>query len=82
MLARRIFLLLLPLTLFSGALAQSLPREARLNILDAIVQVVPWDAQNETLVNWSGSGSIISPSGYILTNYHVIGDLDRRTTYD
>ena len=40
------------------------------------------DPDAESLVNWSGSGTIISPSGYVLTNYHVVGDLDRRTTYE
>lgn len=79
---RRICLSLVAALLVSATLAQSLPREARLNILDAVVQVVPWDAQAESLVPWSGSGTIISPSGYVLTNYHVVGDLDRRTTYE
>ncbi len=74
--------LLLVVGLAAGASAQSLPREARLNILDAVVQVVPYDFEAGSLVNWSGSGTIISPSGYVLTNYHVIGDLDRRTTYE
>lgn len=77
----RICVLVAALLVGTG-LAQSLPREARLNILDAVVQVVPWDPDAESLVNWSGSGTIISPSGYVLTNYHVVGDLDRRTTYE
>jgi len=80
--ALRVCLPLLATLLASSVFAQSLPREARLNILDAVVQIVPWDAQAETLVPWSGSGTIISPSGYLLTNYHVVGDLDRRTTYE
>lgn len=68
--------------LLASAAAQGLPREARLNILDAVVQVIPYDDFTGDLLPWSGSGTIISPSGYILTNYHVIGDLDRRTYYD
>lgn len=78
----RLLVLTLLLWLSSSASSQVLPREARLAILDAVVQIVPWDEEAEALAPWSGSGTFISPSGYILTNYHVIGDLDRRTTYE
>ena len=77
----RAALLTLGFALVGGALAQNLSREVRLNILESVVQIIPYDDAAEELVDWSGSGTIISPSGYILTNYHVIGDLDRRTNH-
>ncbi|HZJ10138.1 MAG TPA: serine protease, partial [Trueperaceae bacterium] len=49
---------------------------------EAVVQVVPYDEAAGSVVDWSGSGTIISPSGYILTNFHVAGDLASRTYYD
>lgn len=66
----------------SSVVAQGLPRDVRLKILEAVVQVIPYDDAAGTTVNWSGSGTIISPSGYLLTNYHVIGDLSTRTHYE
>jgi len=74
--------LLLALGLTTAALGQGLPRDVRLKILEAVVQIVPYDDAAGSKVNWSGSGTIISPSGYILTNYHVAGDLARRTNYE
>ena len=65
-----------------GVMAQGLPRDVRLNILEAVVQIIPYDDAAGSVVDWSGSGTIISPSGYVLTNYHVAGDLDRRSHYD
>ena len=72
----------LALGLVTAVLAQGLPRDVRINILESVVQIVPYDPATDTLVNWSGSGTIISPSGYLITNYHVVGDLDRRMYYD
>ncbi len=68
----------LMLVVGSVAFGQSIPREVRLRILEAVVQVRPWDDEAGQLAPWSGSGTVISPDGYILTNFHVIGDLDTR----
>lgn len=70
------------LLMISIGLAQGLPRQVRLEILEAVVQIIPYDSSTDDLAPWSGSGSIISPSGYIITNYHVIGDLNTRRHYE
>lgn len=78
----RTLVIIATLLTFAAAWAQGLPRDVRLKILEAVVQVIPYDDASGTTVNWSGSGTIISPTGYVLTNFHVIGDLDTRSYYD
>ena len=68
--------------LVAPAVAQTIPRDIRLQILEAVVQVIPFDPSTGETAPWSGSGTIISPDGHILTNYHVIGDLATRSHYD
>lgn len=80
--SRSIISLLLLLSLSAVAFGQAIPRDVRLRILEAVVQVVPWDDVNGQLAPWSGSGTIISPDGYLVTNFHVIGDTDTREYFD
>lgn len=68
---------LLLLTALSTSLAQSLPQSTRERIIQATVMLLPADETGK-LMDSLGSGSIIGPSGYILTNYHVIGDIESR----
>ncbi|MDF1522439.1 MAG: serine protease [Trueperaceae bacterium] len=57
------------------ASAQSLPRELRERILQAVVEVNRFSAAEGRVIG-AGSGTIVSPDGYILTNFHVVGDTE------
>jgi hypothetical protein len=70
----RTVLWLLVLAVSATALAQVLPREVRARILEAVVELAPYDDEAGRYVGTGGSGTIISPEGHILTNFHVIGD--------
>ena len=58
----------------SAAIAQALPREVRERMLEAVVELVPFDPDTGRLASFGGSGTIISRDGFVLTNFHVIGD--------
>ncbi|MCX7782331.1 MAG: serine protease, partial [Meiothermus sp.] len=59
------------------ALAQTLPRDVRERIIAATVFITYPTGNNSASV---GSGTLISPQGFILTNYHVIGYPENRRT--
>jgi S1-C subfamily serine protease len=58
-----------------AATAQSLPRELRERIVQAVVEVNRFSASESRVVG-AGSGTIVSADGYILTNFHVVGDVE------
>ena len=68
--------------LFAGTVhAQGISREQRLRMLESVVQVRSFDTGSGLWMH-GGSGTIVSPDGYVLTNYHVIGDLDLREHFE
>ena len=59
-----------------------LPREVRERILQAVVEVRPYDMAGNRFAGTSGSGTIVSPDGFVLTNFHVVGDNDTGRAYE
>jgi S1-C subfamily serine protease len=72
---RPLLIALSALVATSAAFAQSLPRDLRERIVQAVVEVNRYSSSEGATIA-AGSGTIISPDGFILTNFHVIGDLD------
>ncbi len=66
----------LSLAFLGVAQAQTLPKETRTRIIQSVVEVLALenDSGAPRLGSQGGSGTIISSSGYLLTNYHVIFD--------
>lgn len=63
---------------------EGLSRSERLSAISAVVEVVPMNRDSSgryTPVGISGSGTVIDPRGYILTNFHVVGDKSTGKAY-
>lgn len=69
-------IILLLLSTIAFAQFSQLSRESRIQAIAAVVRLEPFDNSDGLFEPWSGTGSIISPDGYILTNYHVVATED------
>lgn len=64
-----------------GGFSQAIEREPlRRALLSTVRIAVPIDGQEDLYS--TGSGSVLTADGYILTNYHVMGDTDEETLYN
>jgi serine protease Do len=65
---------------FSGSAAQTLSKEIRTRIIQSVVEVLALENDSDAprYQGQGGSGTMISASGYVLTNYHVVTDDDNR----
>ncbi|MEZ4630461.1 MAG: bifunctional trypsin-like peptidase domain-containing/SEL1-like repeat protein [Deinococcales bacterium] len=70
---RSLALALFALMLFSSSLAESFPREMLEQIIASVVRVLPLDSRGSP-VGSLGSGTVITPDGYLVTNYHVVSE--------
>lgn len=68
--------LILVLTTLSGGVGLALEREKRIATVRVSVEILPLQVEGGRVVNvpWAGSGTIVDPSGLILTNYHVVNE--------
>ncbi|CAM4453766.1 S1C family serine protease [Deinococcus marmoris] len=64
-----------------SAAAQVLPKATRDRIVQSTVMLMPTGADGK-ISGSLGSGSVISPAGYVLTNFHVVGDIESRKVSD
>lgn len=65
----------------AGSPARAVSREALNRALLATVRIaVPVEGKRDTYS--TGSGTILSRDGYILTNFHVMGDIERNKLYN
>lgn len=84
----KVFVLLLAVLVAVGVLAltapfaaQAVPREPLKNALLSTVRVaVPIEGRRDSYS--TGSGTFLSREGYVLTNFHVMGDVDRGKLYN
>ena len=76
---KKILLVLGILVFATGAYSQRISEEVVEKVIRTAVKVVPVDNDLER-IGWTGSGTIISPDGYILTNFHVIEDRNGRAS--
>lgn len=59
---------------FTTVVAQQLTSTQRTAIFEASVVVTPYDDERGDFLGSFGSGTIVSPEGHVLTNFHVVGD--------
>jgi len=63
---------------FTGPPAAAMDKSLRENVMEAVVFILAYDKKARGLTPiGSGSGSVIDPSGVILTNYHVVYDFEK-----
>lgn len=66
------------LVTLGGDSSLALSRQERATIVQSAVEIMPLKIEGGKVVDipWTGSGTIIDPTGLIVTNYHVVQETD------